>query len=344
MKIAHVTTFGPNGCGLYEASRNMMKADSLSGHEVFCIDTGIKPDNTYHEPQVGVLDNRGEWSITTSHHSILDKMDLIIMHTYCKENWYCRNQVPLLWVVHGRPAAAFRQELNDPKYLAYSAYGNISFWPRVKKVVHFWPEYEVYYDVVCKPNSQYIIDFPAIDTDRFIPNGNKFDLTIGGDKKDYIGEINGLICDPRRDDIDRFDVMVGALYAAKQIKGLKWHFVGLDTPIKQAEQRILAEIEKIGALGVRIGRIHTIEDIYRACDFLYTPHSIITQTVGEAVSCGLKVIAHTGNKLASQTINVYNPVELVNAIDNLDKYKNKIIPTLKEFGSKMNKVYAEIIK
>jgi hypothetical protein len=35
-------------------------------------------------------------------------------------------------------------------------------------------------------------------------------------------------------------------------------------------------------------------------------------------------------------------LELVSAINNLNMHENKRIPTLKEFGSKMNKVYESI--
>ncbi len=346
LKIAHVTTFGPNGCGLYEASYNMMTADYLNGHEVYCVDTGIKPDNTTINPQVGAEENRGRFKFKVSHHDILDKMDLIVMHTYCRESWYCRNSAPLVWIIHGRPAAAFRQELNHPEYLAFTAYGNISYWPRVKATVHFWPEYKPYYDAVVMPGKQKVLEFPAIDEERFSPVGKKFDLTFDGKKPEYIGKWNGLICDARRDDIDRFDVLIGALHAAKMIPGLKWHFFGLDTPIKEAEQNILGRIEQIGALGVRIGRVCNMQDIYRSCDFLYTPHKIITQTIGEAVSCCLPVIAQKGNKVAAQTIDVSNPDDLVNVLRyvNWNNFINKPLPTLCEFGAAMNRIYEEAVR
>jgi len=343
MKIAHITTFGPNGAGLYEASRNMMKADFLTGHEVYCVDTGITPDLKQNDPKVGVVDDRGDFKITTSHHSILDQVDLIVMHTYCDEKWYVKNQVPIVWIVHGRPAAAFRQELDEPQYLAYSAYGNVSYWPRVKKLIHFWPEYSIFYDPVIKKGKQCILEYPCIDTDRFTKNGKKFDLSLEGTKKNYIGEINGLICDPRRNDINRFEIMIGAIYAAKKIPGLKWHFVGLDTPIIAAEERLLSELEKMGSLGLRIGRIHSIEEVYRACDFLYTPHNIITQTCGEAVATGLKVIANIGNKIASQCININNPIELIDSIYNLQFFENKKMWDIKKFGQEINKLYLEVV-
>jgi hypothetical protein len=338
MRLAHVTTFAPNGSGLYEASRNMMKADYLSGHEVFCVDTGIKADLTKVEPKVGAIDDRGGFKLTVQHQDILSQADIIVMHTYCPEIWYAKNQVPLIWIVHGRPAAAWRQDVEHPETLAYQAYGNISFWPRVKKCVHFWPEYKIYWDIVMQSGKQHILDFPAIDEERFSPIGDKWDI-----KSEYVGEINGLICDPRREDIDRFDLFVGAWHSCKMIPGLKWHFFGLDTPFNVAEERMLWQIEQIGGLGTRIGRVSEMERVYRAFDFLYTPHKIITQTVGEAVACGLHVIAQNGNKVAAQTIDVTEPEQLVQAIKNRYDFENKKIPSLREFGEKMNEVYISIL-
>jgi hypothetical protein len=336
MKIAHVTTFAPNSCGLYEASRNMMKADYLTGHEVFCVDTGINADLTKRPPRVGEIDDRSKYKIKVDHQDKMNDADIIVMHTYCPEVWYAKNQVPLIWICHGRPAAAWRQDVAHPT-LAYQAYGNVSYWPRVKKCVHFWPEYKPYWDIIMEPGKQAIIDFPAIDEERFSQIGDKWDI-----KPEYRGKINGLICDPRRDDIDRFDLFVGAWNACKKIPVLKWHFFGLDNPFNKAEERMLWQIEQIGGLGTRISRVSEMERVYRAFDFLYTPHRIITQTVGEAVSCGLHVIAQHGNKVAAQTIDTSEPHQLINAIQNLHKYENKKIPALREFGAKMNEIYKSV--
>lgn len=338
MKIAHVTTFAPNSCGLYEASFNMMKADYLNGNQPYCIDTGIKADLTQQEPKVGAVDNRGNFKIVTQHKDILDNVDIIVMHTYCPEHWYSKNQVPIIWVIHGRPAAAFRQDYAHPETLAYQAYGNISFYPRVKKCVHFWPEYKPYWDIIMQDGKQEILDFPAIDEERFNKFGDKWDI-----KPEYIGAINGLICDPVREDIDRFDLFVGAWNACKEIPGLKWHFFGLDTPFNAAEERMLWQIQQIGGLGTRIGRVSEMERVYRAFDFLYTPHKIITQIVGEAVACGLHVIAQKGNKVAAQTVDTSNPSELVNAIKYIDCNENGHIWKLKYFGLKMNEIYKKVI-
>jgi hypothetical protein len=87
-----------------------------------------------------------------------------------------------------------------------------------------------------------------------------------------------------------------------------------------------------------------MERVYRAFDFMYTPHRIITQTVGEAVACGLPVIAPHGNKVASQTIDITDPAQLVWAIETRKQAKNNKMWTLKEFGACMAKIYKEACK
>jgi hypothetical protein len=316
----------------------MMKADWLVGNIPLAVDTGIKSDATCHEPQVGAVDDRGGFKVEIQNKDALNNVDIIVMHTYCPELWLVKNQSPIIWILHGRPAAAFRQEVEHETMTAYSAYGDVSHWPRVKKMIHFWPEYEKYWDLMIEKGKQEIFEYPAIDEERFSSEGDKW-----GIKPEDLGTINGLICDPRRDDIDRFDLIVGAYAASKAIPGLKWHFFGLDTPIKKVEERMLWELQKIGGLGTYIGRVHSMERVYRAFDFIYTPHRIITQIAGEAVACGLPVIAQHGNKVASQTVDVTNPDELARAILSLKEHKNKSIPTLREFGERMNEVYKKVM-
>ena len=86
-----------------------------------------------------------------------------------------------------------------------------------------------------------------------------------------------------------------------------------------------------------------MDEIYRSMDFLYTNQRIVTQTVGEAVAIGLKVIAHDGNKVAAQTINTENPIELISAIKDLYNRENGHIWKLKYFGEKMNEIYQKIL-
>lgn len=315
MKIVHITTYKPNSCGLTEASFNMAKADILNGHDVSVIDTGIAAsDLSRQPPSVGEKVQRGSIDIISEHHSVLDKADLIVQHTYCNDSWLSRNQAPIVYILHGRPDACYRQELDEPQYLAFSAYGGISHYPRIKKVVSFWDAYDRYWEIVCDKSKLVTLDFPAIDDEIFSPKGIKFEIP-----KNKKGDKNIMVCDGNRRDITRFETFVTAYHEAKNTPGLKYHFIGLDTPIRDAENRLLAKIRDVGGLGLVMGKIHHLDHFYRAMDSILTPHSIITQIVGEAIATGIDVISTTGCKF---------PVSLW---------------TLKEFGAEMNQIYINVI-
>ena len=339
MKIVHITTWAPNTCGLTEASFNMMKADMLNNHEVHCVDTGINADlKVKKKLSIGEVVNRAGYKIKCEHPYILNKADLIVQHTWMPDRYLSYNQAPIIYINHGRPEVTYLQEFQEPKYLAWTAYGDITHQPRIKKMVYFWPEYTQYWEVVCDKNKLIALDYPAIDGDIY-----KSFSAFTPIPKEKRGEINGLICDGNRRDLNRFDLFIGAYHSAKKIKGLKWHFVGLDDPIKDSEERLLNKLKQIGGLGMVLPKIKELNMVYNSVDFLYTNQKIVTQITGEAASCGLKIIAENGNKIASQTIDTKDPKQLCRAIEILDILKNQPIWSLKKFGEEMNKIYEEVI-
>lgn len=339
MKICHITTWSPNSCGLTEASFNMIKADMLNEHEVYCVDTGINADlSKKNKSSIGESVDRNGCKITCEHPSKLDIVDLIVQHTWLPDHYLSRNQAPIVYINHGRPEASYLQEFQEPKYLAYSAYGSISYQPRIKKIICFWPEFKPYFEINSDVNKYIYLNYPAIDESIYSKDGIKYD--IPDEKK---GKINGLICDGNRRDLNRFDLFIGAYHAVKCIPGLKFHFIGLNNPINEAEQRLLSKIKEIDGVGMILPKVHHMDHFYRSMDFLYTNQKIITQIVGEACGCGLKVIADKGNKVASQTIDIKQPIQLSNVIRKLDRYSNKSIWSLKRFGEEMSKIYKEVI-
>jgi hypothetical protein len=338
MKIAHITTWAPNTCGLTEASFNMIKADYLNNRQVFCVDTGVNANLTQKEKSsIGECVDRNGFLIKSIHPDILNEVDLIIQHTWIPDKYLSYNEAPIIYINHGRPEATYLQEFKEKNMLAFTAYGNITYNPRIKKMVYFWPEYTQYWECICDKTKLIALDYPAIDE-------SIFSKKEGFIPKEKLGKLNGLICDGNRLDINRFDLFIGAIKAAEKIKGLKWHFVGLDNPINNAEERLLNKLKQMGSLGIVLNKIKEMNLIYNAVDFLYTNQKIITQIAGECVSCGTKVIAENGNKIASQTIDTKNPIELINAIKNINLFENKPIWNLKKFGEEMNNIYIDVIR
>jgi glycosyltransferase involved in cell wall biosynthesis len=341
MNIVHVAPFAPNQCGLYESARDMTKADYLMGHNVFFVDAGININNKLEFSPYGSIDNRSGFKLTTSDPIVLDFADIIIAHTYIPDVWLSRNDAPIVWIVHARPLASFRPEQNT-NIKSYTMYAEVAKWKRTKAMVYFWDGFKHYWDVIFPEEKNICLEYPPIDLDRFNPNGEKHQI-----EEKHKGKYNVLICDSWREDIDLFEIVNGCIYAAKIINDIKFHFVGFENPIKDCWQILLKELQKYNALGAIYSRMPDMQKIYRAHDFLLTPHKIITRTIGEALACGLPVVASKGCKVANHTADISDPNNVCNEIINMCEILNcKNVPIftyeefdLKKYGQKMTDLY-----
>lgn len=350
MKIAHVSMFGPHRCGLYEASRDMAKADILSGHTVYFIDAGIsKRDGTREEGKTGAVDERAGFKLITAHPSFLDEVDVIIMHTGIEDIHLVKNQAPIIWVVHGKPLDCVRPE-QEGKATSYSLYADLSNWKRVKKMLHFWPEYIPYWQPVF-PNEKHIcFDYPVIDEQQFLPEGEKYIL-------ENAGKYNILICDSVRTDIDLFELAIGCIEVAKKFPNeFKFHFFGFEHEKIKCWQSILVELKKVGSLGDIKNRFSNMEQIYRSVDCVFSPNRINNRVVAESLCCGIPVIQEIGgNGLGNYFCNIPNTNDVIEAFslfkndfDNKLISKSEIIKkskvfNLKNFSKKMNTLYDSIL-
>ena len=178
-KICHIAPFAPNRCGLYEAARDMCKADALAGHTVYFVDAGITVGGAREASQVGAVDERAGLKLETANPSVINDADVIIMHTGAPDEWLVKCQAPILWMVHGKPLDAFRPEQNGER-ASYSLYGNLSKWKRSKKMIYFWPEYKPYWLTIIEESKHVIFEYPVIDEQRFSSSDEKIKLEHPG--------------------------------------------------------------------------------------------------------------------------------------------------------------------
>lgn len=349
MKIAHIAPFAPCRCGLYEAARDMARADIMAGNEVYFIDAGITVNDNREQPVVGGIDDRAGFRVTTTHPDDIKLVDVIVLHTGVPDEWLAGTQTPIIWVVHARPLAAFRPEQNGGTK-SYSVYAHVAGWERTKKMVYFWPEFEPYWKVVFPKEKVHIFDYPPIDENRFKPAGEKHIVN-----PEHIGAYNGLICDSWREDVDIYETVCGAIEAARKIPGLKWHLYAFENPIPDCWTYLITELQRLGALGELYGRMTGMEYVYRSFDFLLTPHRIVTRVTGEALSCGLPVIASNGCKVAQETADISDPYSVADAVKRMvdrltvsrELLKGLALMearkfNLNTFGTQMNRLYQEI--
>ncbi len=348
MKIVHFTPFAPNGSGLYEAARDMAIADTLAGHSVHIVDTGTRIGGRDHEAgKAGKEDFRGGVKIVSSDPVEAVGADVFVAHTGMPTSWV-EGEAPIIWMLHGRPAACFRHEQVHEKSDAYSVLHTIAKWPRVKRMVTFWPHHVKYWTPFVPEEKLVCFDSPPVDENRFSPDGERYDFG------EHAGKINILIADTCREDINLYEIAHGAIEFARKKTGAKFHFFGMNTEHKMWGL-VFQALADLGGLGEIQGRHLAITDAYRAADILLSPHKITTRAISEALCCGTPVIAGRGNPHATLTAVIDEPVSVSSALtiltDRLKENKKEVLDrvseTAKEFSlglysSMMFEIYREI--
>ena len=333
MRIGHVSMFAPNRCGLYEASRDMARSDVLAGHEVVFVDVGVP-----NEESKSTSDHRGDFKLDLSHSDLLDTCDVILAHTGVPDLWLARNQVPVVWVMHGRPLACFRP--NDGN--SFTLIHHLSKWTRVKKMIYFWEEFKPYWENIIPSNKLALVDSPVGDEVRFKPDGDCYkEMRLEGFK-------NFLICDSIREDICIFDVINGCIHASKYMNDIKFHFCGVDEYHKDKYQLLFGKLQELGSLGSLNARITDMEKAYRAVDCCITPQKIATRSVLEALMCGCGLISDIGNRYSDVQYDVTKHQELVTEISKYLNHhpRNEIARTkftTDKYNERMKIIYKEVL-
>ena len=349
MKIVHFAPFAPCACGLYEAARDMMIADKLSGHDAYMVDTGITRDGKKSPAKIDAKDKRGETEISTQNPIIVFDADVIIAHTGIPDQWIVQCQAPIVWILHGRPAACFRPEQFGNRN-AYSLTARLAIWPRVKAMVTFWDYHVQYWKPIIPEDKLVCFPAPPIDEKRFSKDGHVYDYKTMG------GECNIMIAESWREDVDIYEITFGVIAAAKILSGVKFHFYAMESPLR-CWNFLIEEMRRLGIKGEIFGRRTKIEEVYRAADILLSPQRITTRSVGEALSCGTPVIAAKGcdsatwNMIPDEPENVAETIkeailDLVNKPDEINKRVEDATKafSLSEYNNNMNRVYEKILQ
>jgi glycosyltransferase involved in cell wall biosynthesis len=353
MIIVHIAPFAPNACGLYEAARDMSRADILGGNNVYFVDAGVSRNGVRENGIVGQVDQRGDFRLETNDPSFINEADIIIMHTGCNDGWIVKTQAPIIWAVHGRPLACFRPErINKNDFNSFTLYHEISKWKRVKGMLYFWPEFKPYWESVLS-SKDIVLDYPVIDERRFFIK----DINVLENK----GEINLLLCDSEREDVCNYEVVNGLIQACKRFKNIKVHICGIDllegNKIPNCWDVVLGKLKELGGLGNIYGRLTNMLDVYNSVDCVISPNKIITRTIGEALTCGIPVISEVNetNLVSDYTCNMSNPKDVIQALEwFIDDFKNNKIDqeairkraevfSLKNYSIKMNEIYKKVL-
>jgi glycosyltransferase involved in cell wall biosynthesis len=124
------------------------------------------------------------------------------------------------------------------------------------------------------------VDLEAWNPDG--PNGYKF----GGKR----GDINLVLTDAWRDDIDPFVPLHAAALFARRVSGTRVHVYARPQKAQKGWGALLRRIIEDGNMGEVHGWVGGLANVYRAASALLTPQEIDTRSVRESMACGCPVV------------------------------------------------------
>ena len=343
MNIVHFAPFAPNGCGLYEAARDMIVADRIAGHDTLLVDVGITVNGQHIPGEAGKKDERGRAVVETHPSDIALDADLIIAHTGIPDPWIAGCQAPIVWMLHGRPQACFCPE-QFGNGNSYSLMAMLAKWPRVKQMVTFWPYHRAFWLPIIPESKLAVLDAPPVDPQRFPSTGEKHDFAGMG------GAVNVVLADSWREDVDLYEITSGLIEFAKGNVGVKFHFFGMENPLRCWEF-LLNELKMYGALGQVCARWPGMEGVFRGADLVVSPHRITTRVIAEALSCGTPVLAARGCEFATWACDPADPADVALALAgaiselNVDATKERVTSAASKFSlTKYNEAMSLVYK
>ncbi len=333
MNIVHFAPFAPNGCGLYEAARDMIVADKVFGHESNLVDTGATVNGEAAvQGEVGKIDARGMTEVITASPDVAMYADVLIAHTGVPDPWISKCQAPLIWMLHGRPQACFQPEQFGRGH-SFSLINMLASWPRVKAMVTFWPYHEKFWLPIIPREKLICFQAPPVDCSRFAVTGKTHDYSIMGD------EINVVLADSWREDVDLYEITNGVIEFARREQGVKFHFYGVDGP-PACWEYLFNDLRMYGALGEIWARRPGMDEVYRAADVILSPHRITTRVIAEALCCGTPVVAAQGCSHATWTCDPGNPDSVATALSRAIKQIKKSPQAVKKRVKKVSKEFS----
>lgn len=282
MKVAHVVVLTPKRCGLHETAREVVAGLRQRGIDSRLVDPSpsTNPIGFRGSEDRGVPVADMAWAVGA---------DLVVSHSGYDATPIEKTAQPVIHVCHGRPRSTFIGEVMGGAPV-YSYHYRLNADPRVKAVVTFWPEHKEYHEVMF-PNKPVHVVQSSVDLRVWNPDGPR-GYQFGGKR----GAINVVCTDAWRDDVDPYvPVNAFALWARKN-PGAKLHIYGNSGNLR-GWGAIFNRIKEDGNLGEVKGWVGGLDNVYRAADFMVTPHVIAVRSIREAMACGCPVVKVPGVQL-----------------------------------------------
>jgi FkbM family methyltransferase len=126
------------------------------------------------------------------------------------------------------------------------------------------------------------------------------------------------------------------------------HIFGMDKPKHGATQKFINSLLKADVLGKWCGLYPDMASVFRAADFVVTPHIIATRIVREARACGCPVIQTFGeldiNQNVKRIIADWEIFRTSPNIRNQVRVSATLMYNLEKSGQQMKKIFEEVMK
>jgi glycosyltransferase involved in cell wall biosynthesis len=288
VKVAHSVVVTPGRCGLYETTRELVASLNGLGVDSRLVDPDIE-NNPLHPKAAqdrSALIADMDWALSA---------DVIVSHSGYETTALGKTQQPIVHVAHGRPHSTFIGEVQGGTSV-YSYHWRENFNPRIRYVVTFWEQHVALHRAMFPGK---LIEYipSSVDLQRWSvngPSGYKF----GGERAD----INAVITDAWRDDVDQFFTLSAFANWARKQKSAKVHIFGgpEDLGRRPGWGALLRRIQENGNLGEIKGWLSGgLDNVYRAASFTLTPHVIDVRTIRESMACGCPVVSVPGPTIDS---------------------------------------------
>lgn len=274
MRVAHLVAITPKRCGLYETTH-----DTISGLRRLGIDSRlVDPDPDNNKVGFNAEEDRGVpvGSLDWAH----SEADVIVSHSGFGDH-FRDPSYKILYVAHGRPYVSYLTERNGGLPLQSWHYQK-NFDPRFKAIVSYWPEHQPYLEVLFPDKDVYTVQ-SSVDLEAWKPAPSDYDFGGKG------GEVNVVIADNWRDDIDPYVALNAFARWSKDKPWARLHIYGLSKN-QPGAWALVRCIQDLGTLGEVVPWCEDLATVYNRADFVLTPHVIDVRTVREAMACGCPVV------------------------------------------------------
>jgi glycosyltransferase involved in cell wall biosynthesis len=208
--------------------------------------------------------------------------DILVNHSGYDNTPLEKSSHSVVHIAHGRPRSSFLSEVQGSTPI-YSYWYSKSKDPRFAAIVTFWPQHKPYLEVMFPGKTVHYVP-SSVDLEAWSPNGPS-GYKFGGKK----GEINLVLTDAFRDDIDPFVPLHAAALFARRVKGTRIHVYAYPKSKPKGWGALFRRLTEDGSMGELQGWVGGLANVYRAASVMLTPQEIDTRSVREAMACGCPV-------------------------------------------------------